>query len=278
MTHANEPLQVKHCNTPVVHPPHKWSDHRDSDIVLPVDYECEGQKLEPKTTGEVQQYRSWDTVQSDLAKLGGANVNAGGIEAMTHMPEAQYFLRLTSLTGAIIQRQTDTGEIRARRSVNELLLSVTLRPGWSAGTQALIDRETEKARYREEEAAAKAKAVERDRPEREYIEAKRIYLDPEDEWGGTDLAYILFTLIPDLEQQLINAARHYGATNHNKLGIKAQYVDLHRKMGPLRSALWEDQILTRESPSQILMDLAGHAFLTRAMLDRGTGDGSYDDL
>jgi hypothetical protein len=268
MIDDNSPREIKHCNTSAKHPQHDWYLGAGYGHKLT----CEGQELFPsiaasKAENPPQPKRSYEDVIHTLARLGGAKIDVGQLDDLTMMPDGQYQVRLATLTKGIALHDgpvyVDHGDSVAK---------------WSPGTKALIDRETEKARYREEEAVAKAKAVERDRPEREYLEAKRVHLDPDDEWGGTDLAYILFTLIPDLEQQLINAARHYGATNHNKLGIKAQYVDLHRKMGPLRSALWEDQILTRESPSQILMDLAGHAFLTRAMLDRGTGDGTYDDL
>lgn len=91
-------------------------------------------------------------------------------------------------------------------------------------------------------------------------------------YEGTDLGHILTTLMPDMAEQLIRAGKHYGYTNHQKLGIKAQAVDIWRKTDPLMRALWYGEELTRETPRQIAMDLIGHLFLTIAMMDRDSDE------
>ncbi len=54
----------------------------------------------------------------------------------------------------------------------------------------------------------------------------------------------------------------------NDLGIQAQYVDIHRKVGKLRKALWDGVELTGEQPREIMLDLIGHLLLTIDMIDR----------
>jgi hypothetical protein len=51
-----------------------------------------------------------------------------------------------------------------------------------------------------------------------------------------------------------------------ELGIKAQFVDLNRKLGKLRRFMWEGIPLRREQPDEVIMDLIAHLFLTLDLL------------
>lgn len=55
---------------------------------------------------------------------------------------------------------------------------------------------------------------------------------------------------------------------HKDLGTRAQYVDLHRKVGKVRLALWEGvEDIGPETLEEVLFDLIGHCFLTLDLLD-----------
>lgn len=86
----------------------------------------------------------------------------------------------------------------------------------------------------------------------------------------TDHDYIQTVLIGQVHEHMAKGAAHYGPNNHNELGLKGQYADMHRKMQPLKRYMWEGQALSlaKESPREILMDLIGHCLLTISMLDR----------
>lgn len=51
-----------------------------------------------------------------------------------------------------------------------------------------------------------------------------------------------------------------------ELGIKAQFVDLNRKMGKLRRFMWDGIPLRREQPDEVVLDLIAHLFLTLDLL------------
>lgn len=90
------------------------------------------------------------------------------------------------------------------------------------------------------------------------------------EWAGMgpQARYIITKLGPEWTERFIEANRHYGGGNADSLGVRGQFADIWRKIGPLKRALWEGEELTREQPREILMDLIGHCMLTIAMLDR----------
>lgn len=58
-----------------------------------------------------------------------------------------------------------------------------------------------------------------------------------------------------------------------ELGIKAQFVDINRKVGKLRRALWLGMPLVDEQPEEVLEDMIAHCLLTLDMLRRGAGEG-----
>lgn len=87
--------------------------------------------------------------------------------------------------------------------------------------------------------------------------------------GVPPLEYIMGQLLQEFAAKFEANNREYG-NMHQELGIRAQYVDMHRKMGKLRRALWEDTPTSswREGPREIVMDLIGHCFLTLEIMDR----------
>jgi len=87
------------------------------------------------------------------------------------------------------------------------------------------------------------------------------------------MQYISGTLLGEWLAEFEANNREYGDM-HTELGVRAQYVDMHRKMGKLRKALWdgEDTSAWRENPREIVMDLIGHCFL---MVERMDYDNVY---
>lgn len=87
--------------------------------------------------------------------------------------------------------------------------------------------------------------------------------------GVPPLEYIMGQLLQEFATKFEASNREYG-NMHQELGVRAQYVDMHRKMGKLRRALWDGAITDdwREGPREIILDLIGHCFLTLEIMDR----------
>lgn len=96
-----------------------------------------------------------------------------------------------------------------------------------------------------------------------------------DQLGGRART-ILTDLMPGWVEKFITASLHYGDDNSDVLGIAGQYAEIWRKVGPLRRAMWEGKVLTREDPYTILLDLVGHAFLAAEMYRRGMPSGRQE--
>jgi hypothetical protein len=79
-------------------------------------------------------------------------------------------------------------------------------------------------------------------------------------------SHIHDVLIPELEEKLEGDAEQYGDT-YKELGLRGQYADIHRKVGPLKRALWDGISLPKEGPREICLDLIGHCLLTIALID-----------
>jgi hypothetical protein len=54
----------------------------------------------------------------------------------------------------------------------------------------------------------------------------------------------------------------------DELGVRAQFVDINRKIRKLKRALWDGEELVGEQPVEILDDLIAHCLLAREMLTR----------
>lgn len=81
-----------------------------------------------------------------------------------------------------------------------------------------------------------------------------------------DAKKIIDELVPEWGHMFVRKNAGYGEM-HQDLGVKAQYVDMHRKVRKLKRALWDLQDIGDESPREVLMDLIGHCFLTIALID-----------
>jgi hypothetical protein len=56
-----------------------------------------------------------------------------------------------------------------------------------------------------------------------------------------------------------------------ELGIKAQFVDINRKIGKLKRWMWQGKPLHGEQPDEVIMDLIAHLLLTLDMMNRDPG-------
>jgi len=86
--------------------------------------------------------------------------------------------------------------------------------------------------------------------------------------------YVLSELLPEWEKLFERKNAGYGEYDKT-LGVKAEFVEIHRKYGKLKRAFW-DEVPTDdwdEQPREVLMDLIGHCFLAIWLLDEeGHGD------
>jgi hypothetical protein len=85
-----------------------------------------------------------------------------------------------------------------------------------------------------------------------------------------DGQYIVGTLLPEWLEQFRGKQGDY-KDDANRLGVKGAFVDIHRKEGKVKRALWDGHELKGEQPREILLDLIGHCFLTIAAIDNEEG-------
>lgn len=71
--------------------------------------------------------------------------------------------------------------------------------------------------------------------------------------------------LPTFINRFADAAIDY-EDDSDELGIKAQFVDINRKVGKLRRFMWIGKPLRREQPDEVVEDLIAHLFLTLDML------------
>lgn len=89
-----------------------------------------------------------------------------------------------------------------------------------------------------------------------------------------DGQHIMGVLLPEWEAMFLRKQKDYG-NDANRLGVKGAFVDIHRKEGKLKRAIWDGQKLEGEQPREILMDLIGHCFLTICAIDQEDGQVSF---
>lgn len=78
-------------------------------------------------------------------------------------------------------------------------------------------------------------------------------------------AYRIVTeVLPYVVQLYMDKSRDYGGNVMAmlKLGPKASFVDLWRKVGKLKRALWDGEPMRGEQTDEILMDCIGHILIT----------------
>lgn len=71
---------------------------------------------------------------------------------------------------------------------------------------------------------------------------------------------IIEELVPQWAAHFLAGNKGYG-DQADKLGPAAQFVDIHRKVGKLQRAVWEDKDIGKESVEEVTLDLIGHCFL-----------------
>lgn len=99
----------------------------------------------------------------------------------------------------------------------------------------------------------------------------------EDFPADSDLAHILFELLPEIDVHMRLGGAHYGYEAQHALGLRGQYADMYRKWTVLKRVMWDGEMTTREPLREILKDLIGHALLTIAMLDNQPAASGTED-
>lgn len=94
-----------------------------------------------------------------------------------------------------------------------------------------------------------------------------IVVQPND---SPQLRNILLQHLPEMLKLFIKKNSEYGAgdaSSGTALGQKGQFADIWRKIGKLKTAIWDgnEHKLVTEGVNEILMDLIGHCFLTLHM-------------
>lgn len=95
---------------------------------------------------------------------------------------------------------------------------------------------------------------------------------------------IIDEVLPDVVSRFATKSLDYGDAAE-ELGARAQFVDINRKMGKLRRALWLGLPLVDEQPIEVLEDMVAHCLLTIDFLRREeaepakvTGEGLGEDM
>lgn len=79
---------------------------------------------------------------------------------------------------------------------------------------------------------------------------------------------IIEEFLPEWLEYFLKKNAGYGDMHHD-LGLRAQFVDINRKVGKLRRAWWEGKNIGDENAREVLMDLIGHCFLSFELLADG---------
>jgi len=81
--------------------------------------------------------------------------------------------------------------------------------------------------------------------------------------NGKQLRDIVMKHLPEWAELFFRKNAEYGE-NASVLGDRGQFADMWRKMGKLKTAMWDghEDKLVSEGVDEILMDLIGHCFLT----------------
>lgn len=74
---------------------------------------------------------------------------------------------------------------------------------------------------------------------------------------------VLIDVLPGLIELYLKKSKDYGGDVGAMIGLgpKAHFVDMWRKMGKLKRALWDGVELEGEKPEEIMRDLVGHIFI-----------------
>ena len=73
--------------------------------------------------------------------------------------------------------------------------------------------------------------------------------------------FIYEVLLPEFLERFLAKNADYGDQHRTGLGVKAEYVGIHRKIEKLKSALWDEQAMNGEGAREMLFDLIGQCFI-----------------
>lgn len=98
------------------------------------------------------------------------------------------------------------------------------------------------------------------------------------EYPSNTARRVMEELVPEWQHLFLEKNKGYGEMS-NELGPAAQFVDIHRKVGKLKRALWDqDDIGEFEGVREITLDLIGHCFLLlHTMQDTRTVDDGAEE-
>jgi hypothetical protein len=77
---------------------------------------------------------------------------------------------------------------------------------------------------------------------------------------------IMENLVPQWAEEFLEKNRKYKAVD-NSLGAKGVFPDIYRKVGILKSRMWDGEQSVGEGTTEVIRDLIGHLFLMAYMLD-----------
>lgn len=92
------------------------------------------------------------------------------------------------------------------------------------------------------------------------MEEARRALSPARMWPSEAAKNIMKFILPEWQKLFLDKNAGYGDMA-DELGPKAQLVDIHRKVGKLKRALWDGKEIGEEDIREVTMDLIGHCFL-----------------
>ena len=92
------------------------------------------------------------------------------------------------------------------------------------------------------------------------MEEARKVLHPDRMWPSEAARNIMMFILPGWQRLFLEKNAGYGDMADD-LGAKAQLVDIHRKVGKLKRALWDGKEIGEENVREVTMDLIGHCFL-----------------
>ena len=82
---------------------------------------------------------------------------------------------------------------------------------------------------------------------------------------------IIQEVLPGVLELYLSKSRDYGGNVGDMIGLgaKATFVDIWRKVGKLKRALWDGQKMIGEQTEEILADLVGHVLIILDGMKRG---------
>lgn len=80
--------------------------------------------------------------------------------------------------------------------------------------------------------------------------------------------FIYEVLLPEFLEQFLAKNADYGDQHRAGLGVRAEYVGIHRKVEKLKTALWDGQVMNGEGPREMLFDLIGQCFIVLDLISQ----------